>query len=234
VGTGRHLAEWYEAKVNALLNRAGNPPGGPGDPDARQQELLRQIHRAITDVAAAGRRAAGRETQLRRSAGQLHRQARSAVSAGRDDLARHALALRGAILAQADELSVAQAALRADQVRLSAAVRLLQAKVEALRLHQELLQARTTAAQAASGPGPLLGWISVELGDVDLATRRAEDTTARLQRRADALTGQLAAGPPAARTGLASSTPARAGVEEELAALKNELVTADRPFPGPR
>jgi phage shock protein A len=231
VGTGRHLADWYEARANAL-DRAGNPPDGPGYPGARQQELLRQIRRVITDAAAAGRRAAGQETQLRRSAGRLHRQARSAVAAGRDDLAWHALAVRGAILARADELSVAQAALRADQARLSAAVRRLQPKVEALRLHQELLRARATAAQAASAAGPLLSGISAEMGDVDLATRRAEDTTARLRGRSDALAEQLAAAPPAGQPGLDTTGPARARVEEELAAIRNELAAVPRPFPG--
>ena len=45
--------------MNALLDRAGNPPDVPGYPGPRQQELLRQIRRAITDVAAAAGRFPG-------------------------------------------------------------------------------------------------------------------------------------------------------------------------------
>ncbi len=240
--TGRHFADAHEAKVNALLDRAGDPRDLPGYSDPRQQELLRQIRRAITDVAAAGRRAAGHETQLRRSAGRLQRQARAAVAAGRDDLARPALALRSAILAQADDLSAAQAALRADEARLSAAVRRLQPKVEAFRLHQELRQARFTTAQAVNPAGPPLGGISAELVDLDLATRRAEDATARLQARADALADRLASGPPADLTCLATAgeieaqldaVAIRARAEEELAEIKNELAAAARRPPRP-
>ena len=54
-------------------------------------------------------------------------------------------------------------------------------------MHKETLKARYTAAQAATSAGQVLGGMSEEMGDVDLATRRAEDTTARLQARADAL-----------------------------------------------
>ena len=232
VGIGRRIAELYEVKVNALLDRAEDPREVLDYSYARQQELLLRIRRAITDVAAAGRRAALQESQLRRSAARLQRQAHQAVAADREELAKQALALRAATLAQADDLAAEQAALRADEVRLSAAVRRLQAKIEAFRLHKEIVKARYTGAQAATSAGLALSGISEEMSDVDLATRRAEDTTARLQARADALNELLASGTLAEVTALATdeeiqaqldAVTTQAVVQEELAAIKDQL-----------
>jgi phage shock protein A len=232
VGIGRRIAELNEVKVNALLDRAEDPRQVLDYSYARQQELVLRIRRAIADVAAARSRAAVQESQLRSSAARLQQQAHQAVAAGREELARQALALRMATLAQADDLAVEQTALRADEERLSAAVRRLQQKVEAFRVHKEMLKARYTASEAAAGASLALDGISEEMSDVDLAARGAEDATARLQARADALGELLASGSPADVTGLASdreipaqldAVTTRAAVQEELAAIKEQL-----------
>ena len=218
--------------MNALLDRAEDPREVLDYSYARQRELLLRIRRAITDVAAAGRRAALQESQLRRSAARLQRQAQQAVAADREELAKQALALRAVTLAQADDLAAEQAALRADEVRLSAAVRRLQAKIEAFRLHKEIVKARYTGPQAAASAGLALSGISEEMSDVDLATRRAEDTTAWLQARADALNELLASGTLADVTALATdeeiqaqldAVTTQAVLQEELAAIKDQL-----------
>ena len=240
MGIGRRIAELYEVKVNALLDRAEDPRQVLDYSYARQQELVLRIRRAIIDVAAARSRAAVQESQLRSSAARLQQQARQAVAADREELARQALALRTATLAQADDLVAEQTALRADEERLTAAARRLQQKVEAFRVHKETLKARYTASEAAASAGLALGGISEEMSDVHLATRRAEDTAARLQARANALDEMLASGSPADVTGLASdreiqaqldAVTTQAAVQEELAAIKNQLAAETRQPP---
>jgi phage shock protein A len=243
VGIGRRIAELYEVRVNALLDRAEDPRQVLDYSYARQQDLLLRIRRAIIDVAAARSRAAVQESQLRNSADRLRQQAQQSVVADREELARKALALRTATLAQADDLAAEQTALRADEERLSAAVHRLQQKVEAFRVHKETLKARYTASQAAESVGLILGGISEEEGDVDLATHRAEDTTARLQARANALDELLATGNPADVTGLAGdqeiqaqldAVTTQAAVQEELAAIKDQLAAeTSQPPDGP-
>ena len=239
MGIGRRIAELYEVKVNALLDRAEDPRQVLDYSYARQQELVLRIRRAIIDVAAARSRAAVQESQLRSSAARLQQQARQAVAADREELARQALALRTATLAQADDLVAEQTALRADEERLTAAARRLQQKVEAFRVHKETLKARYTASEAAASAAAL-GGISEEMSDVHLATRRAEDTAARLQARANALDEMLASGSPADVTGLASdreiqaqldAVTTQAAVQEELAAIKNQLAAETRQPP---
>lgn len=239
MGIGRRIAQLYEVKVNALLDRAENPREVLDYSYAQQQELLLRIRRAITDVAAARKRADMQESQLRRTAARLQRQARQAVAAGREDLARQALGLRTAALAQAGDVRAEQAALRADEERLSAAARRMHAKTEAFAVHKEAVKARYAAAQAVTSASEVFGGIWEEMGEVALATRRAEDTTARLEARASALDGLIASGTITAVTGLADdeeiqaqldAVATQAVVEKELAKIKDQLAfEAGRP-----
>ncbi len=234
MGIGRRIAQLYEVKVNALLDRAENLPEAIDYSYSRQQELLLRIRQAATEVAAARRRAGMQESELRRTAARLQRQTRQAVAAGREELARQALALRTAILAQARDLRAEQAALRADEERLAAAARRLRARTEAFAVHKETLKARYAAAQAAAGAGQALGGIWEEMGEVDLAVRRAEDSTARLEARASALDDLIASGTLPDVAGLPGDdevqaqldeVSSRAAVEKELARIKDQLAS---------
>jgi phage shock protein A len=234
VGIGQRIAQLYEVKVNALLDRAEDPREALDYSYARQQELLPRIRRAITDVAAARTRAGRQEHQLRRAAARLQRQAREAAAAGQDELARQALTLRTATLAQARDLRAEQAALRADEKRLSAAAGRLQAQINRLAAHKEALKAQYTAAQAAAGASQAFGGIWEQIDEVDLATRRAEDTTARLQARASALGDLITSGTLTDVTVLAGDDEIQAQldalttrdvVDEELAKIKDQLAS---------
>ncbi|HUY44712.1 MAG TPA: PspA/IM30 family protein [Streptosporangiaceae bacterium] len=232
MGIARRIAELYEIKVNALLDSAEDPREVLDYSYVQQQELLRTIHRQLTDVAAAGKRAGMQEAQLRRSADRLHNQAEQAVAAQRDELARQALALRSATLDHADDLRAGQEALHAAEERLAATARRLEAKIEAFRIRKETIKAEYTAAQAATSAGEAFGGIAGETGDVDLAARRAEDTTARLQARADAIDELLTSSRLAHGSGLASDAEiqaqldaitTQAAVERELARIRERL-----------
>jgi len=234
VGIGRRLAELYEIKVNALLNRAEDPREVLDYSYARQQELLPGIRRAAADVAAARTRAGMQEHQLRRAAGRLQRQARQAAAAGQDELARQALTLRTATLAQARDLRAERASLRADEEKLAAAASRLQAQISRFAAHKEALKAQYAAAQAAAGADQAFGGIWEQMADVDLATRRAEDMTARLQARAGVLGDLIASGTATDVTVLAGddeiqaqldALTTRAVVEEELAKIKDQLAS---------
>jgi phage shock protein A len=247
VGIGRRIAQLYEVKVNALLDRAEDPREVLDYSYARQQELLPGIRRAVTDVAAARTRAGIQEHQLRRAAARLQRQARQAAAAGQDELARQALTLRTATLAQARDLRAEQAALRADEQKLSAAASRLQAQINRFAAHKEALKAQYTAAQAAGGASQASGGASQafggvweQMGEVDLATRRAEDTTAGLQARASVLDDLITSGTATDVTVLAGddqiqaqldALTTRAVVEEELAKIKNQLASEAKQAP---
>ena len=131
--------------------------------------------------------------------------------------AREALRLRAETAAHADDLADEQAGLRAEQERLSQAAQRLEARIEAFGYRKEALKAAYTAARAAA-----LGTPMEDAGDMTEAARRAEDQTASLQARAEALGRQI-------RTGRAQTIPLRdAGrIQEQLDAITTEAAVEE-------
>lgn len=192
MGIARRIADLYEAKVNALLDRAEDPREMLDYSYARQQEFLRRMRGAAVDLAASRNRASAQEDELRRSAERLRTQAEHAVADGNDDLGRDALRLRAETIAHGDDLAAEQAQLQADQQRLAQATRRLEANLNALAYQKEALKAAYTAAEAtaAAGSADLFGGAR-EAAD---AERRAVEQTEGLRAQAEALTGQAQEG----------------------------------------
>lgn len=235
MGVARRLAELYEVKMNAALDRATDPREMVDYSYTQLQELLAEVRRGTADIAASRTRAERQVSGLQRAAGRLGEQAEQAVAAGREDLARQALARRTALLAQVCGLQDQQAALRAEEDKLSAAERRLQAKIEAFRIQKETIKAAYTAARAHASIAEAFAGISGEVGDVDTATGRAEDQAADLQARASALDGLLSSGAPGGGASALSdeelqaqldAISTKAAVDEELARIKERLASA--------
>lgn len=185
VGIARRIAELYEVKVNALLDRAEDPREMLDYSYARQQDFLRQIREAAVELVASQKRASRQEGELRRSAERLRTQAQQAVAAGKDELGRDALRLRAETIAHADDLAAEQAQLRTARERLTVATRQLEARLRALAYQKEALKAAYTAAEArAAAEATNLFEGAGEAAD---AERRATEQAEGLQARAEAL-----------------------------------------------
>jgi phage shock protein A len=238
VGVARRIAELYEIKMNALLDRVEDPREMLDYSYAQQQELLRRILQQTTEVVASRHLAEMQEMRLQHSAHRLQREAEQAVAAGQEELARQALAWRSAILEHVDDLRAEQAALRADEEHLTAGARRLRRTIEAFGVHKETIKASYSAAQATASVNRVVGGASEEMGDVSLATRRAEEATARLQARAQALEELLISPGPGGLPPAASLEQVQAqldavttqgAVEEELARIKARLAAGTGP-----
>lgn len=236
MGVARRIAELYQVKVNALLDRAEDPRQMLDYTYAQQQQFLRVMRAAVADVAASRNRARAQEVELRRAAGRLRAQAEQAMAAGQEQLGRDALAHRAEMLAYADDLAAGQAALRAEQERLAEETRRLEARFEAFRYRKEALKAAYTAAEAAAGAAaeaaagaPAGSFVTVP--DVADAARRAEDQAAALHARAAALSEQIKIGGPGMLPSLDAyriqdqldALARDAAVEEELAKIKAQM-----------
>src|SRR5690606_8727326 len=97
----------------------------------RQLEMLTKVRRGVADVATSRKRLELQLGQRQQSAGKLQSQAEQAVALGRDDIAREALARRGAVQAQIDDIESQRQALVGEEEKLKLAAQRLQAKVEA-------------------------------------------------------------------------------------------------------
>ena len=130
-----------------------------------------------------------------------------------------------------EKLQTQLAGLQDQEEKLVAASQRLQAKVEAFRTKKETIKATYSAAEAQTKINEAFSGISEELGDVGLAVQRAEDKTAQMQARGQAIDELLASGALDDATGTSKDSitaelermASTNDVESQLAAMKAEI-----------
>jgi phage shock protein A len=184
----------FRAKANKALDRMEDPRETLDYSYQRQLEMLTQVRRGVADVATSRKRVELQMNTLRQQQNKLEGQAKQALGAGREDLAREALGRKAALQTQLTDLDNQYHSLQADEEKLTVASQRLQAKVEAFRMQKETIKATYTAAEAQSRIGEAVSGISEEMGDVGMAVQRAQDKTAQMQARAGAIDELMASG----------------------------------------
>jgi phage shock protein A len=184
----------FKAKANKALDKMEDPRETLDYSYQRQLEMLTQVRRGVADVATSRKRVELQMNSLRQQQSKRDAQARQALSGGREDLARDALAQKATLQSQLDDLENQYQNLQADEEKLTLASQRLQSKVDAFRTQKETIKATYTAAEAQSRIGEAISGISEEMGDVGMAVQRAQDKTAQLQARAGAIDELMASG----------------------------------------
>src|SRR5712692_7326944 len=95
-----------KAKFSKLLDRAENPTETLDYSYEKQLELLQNVKRGVADVVTAKKRLQMQSDQLEQSVVKLETQAREALGAGREDLARQALERKSGVQQQLQGLDV--------------------------------------------------------------------------------------------------------------------------------
>ena len=191
--TGRAMTI-LKAKISNLLNRAENPSETLDYSYEEQLRQLQNVKRGIADVTTAKKRLELQYTSMQQQVEKLDGQARDAVKANREDLAREALTRKAAIQGQLDSIMKQGQDLEAQQQKLVEGERTLQAKVEAFRTQKEVIKAQYSAAEAQVRIGEAATGIGDQMADVGQAVQRAKDKTEQLQARANAIDELTAAG----------------------------------------
>src|ERR671932_2219029 len=99
-GVSGRFSTVVKAKISKLLDRAENPAETLDYSYEKQLELLQNVKRGVADVVTAKKRLQLQTTQLEQSVVKLETQARDALAAGREDLARQALERKSAVQQQ--------------------------------------------------------------------------------------------------------------------------------------
>jgi phage shock protein A len=176
-----------KAKFSKLLDRAEDPAETLDYSYERQLELLQNVKRGIADVVTAKKRLELQETQLQQSIVKLDGQARQALAANREDLARQALERKSGLQQQLQSLDQQADGLAQQQEKLVASEKALSAKVEAFRTQKETIKAQYSAAEAQVKIGEAATGIGEQMADTGLAIQRAKDKTEQMQARASAI-----------------------------------------------
>src|ERR687888_2708196 len=137
-----------KAKFSALLNRAENPSETLDYSYEKQLESLQDVKRGLADVVTAKKRLQLQTQQLEQNVVKLDTQARQAVAANREDLARQALERKSGIQQQLQQLDGQVQQLEQQQERLVANEQQLQSRIEQFRSHKEVIKGQDSAAAA--------------------------------------------------------------------------------------
>src|SRR5437016_4297792 len=148
MGFWSRLMNFFNIRANAVLDQAEDPGQVMDYSYVKQVEQLQELRRAVADVVTQEKRLEMQQSQLMEKVNTLDAQARQALIAKREDLARMALQRKEAYLTQlnAQEQQIAQ--LRSQEEKLVEMERKVSTRVETFRTQKEMVKAQYKAAQA--------------------------------------------------------------------------------------
>ncbi|HIE31915.1 MAG TPA: PspA/IM30 family protein [Methanosarcinales archaeon] len=218
-----------KSKANKLLDRHEDPRETLDYSYQKQLELLQQVKRSVATVVTAKKRLELQKAKLEQNTQKLDKQAKDAVTAGRDDLARLALERK-----RSNEIEIANLVAQIneedlEQQKLIETERKLSAKITAFRTKKETIKAQYTAAEAQVKVKEAVTGISEEMADVGFAIQRAEDKTESMRAKSAALDEMVELGTLDEIGGEDEierelrRMQTTAGVDDDLARLKEEM-----------
>jgi phage shock protein A len=184
----------FKAKFSKALDKAENPNETLDYSYEEQLRQLQNVKRGIADVTTAKKRLELQYTSMQQQVDKLDGQARDALKANREDLAREALTRKTTVQSQLESIMQQGQQLEAQQQKMIEGERTLSAKVEAFRTQKEVIKAQYNAAEAQVRIGEAATGIGEQMADVGMAVQRAKDKTEQLQARASAIDELTAAG----------------------------------------
>lgn len=218
-----------QAKMNKIMDKIEDPRETLDLSYEKQLELLQNVKRGVAEVTTSKKRIELQKAKLQMSIDRLDAQAKEALGANREDLARKALENKAALQAQSATLDQQISDLETQQQKLMAAESRLATKVESFRTKKETIKAEYSAAEAQVKVTESVTGISEEMADVGLAVQRAEEKTENMKARSAALDELLESGTLEDYSGgdeiekELAKVKAKSTVDDELARMKSEM-----------
>ena len=220
----------FRSKGRALLDRAEDPREVLGYVQEQQQEQLRRVKQGLIEVAISKRQLQQQLEKLDARVPQLTDQAKRAISAGRQDLARLALERKQRALVEVEKMEAQVAEVAEEEQRLTVAEHQLAARIDEFRMQRQALAARYTAAEAHIRVSESLSGVSQDFTELGMALGHSEEKIDRMLAHASAIDGLVDSGalvlPPSNEDIVERELRGVAlegVVEEEMLALEAEL-----------
>ena len=193
-GLAGRMSTVIKSKISRMLDRAEDPGETLDYGYQKQVELLQNVKKGIADVVTSKKRLQMQAKKLEESVVKLATQARQALSAGREDLARTALERKTLAQTELQSLDTQIKELEAQQEQLIANEKKLRTNIEAFRTKKEVIKAQYSASEAQVRISEAANGVGEEMADLGLAMQRAEDKTENMRARASAVEELEAAG----------------------------------------
>ena len=229
MGVFSRFTNYIKTVMSSFLDRAEDPGQTLDYSYQKQNEQLQNLRRSIADVVTSEKRLELQEAQINAQIEKLDGQARQALGANREDLARLALERKQALQTQIGTFDQQIATLKEQQQKFVVMEQRLSSRVEAFRTQKEMVKAQYNAAQAQVKIQEAASGISEEMGDVNMAVERAQDKVLQMQARANAMDELTQSGTlPELGSGDAldrqlAQLSSQSDVDQELATLKAQM-----------
>jgi phage shock protein A len=194
MGLFSRLLTFLRIRTSAALDKAENPGQALDYSYNKQLEQLQELKRSIVDVVTNEKRLELQQKQLIEKVNKLDQQAKQALQANREDLARMALQRKETLLTQLNAYEQQIAQLRSQEEKLITMERTVSARVDAFRTQKEMVKAQYNAAQAQVKISENITGISQEMSEMNLAMQRAQDKILTMQARANAMEAMIEQG----------------------------------------
>ena len=194
MGIFQRAHDIVQAKTNKALDAAEKPDEMLDLSYEKMLEQITQVRRALVDLAASKKRLELQEEQFQHTIDHLQDQAKQALQANREDLAKEALSRKAAAQQQIDEMEPQRQQLDEEEKKLTTTLDALQKRVNDFRTQKETLKAQYTAAKAISTVDESAAGISKSFNDSGASLQRAQDKIATMQARSGALDELLESG----------------------------------------
>ncbi|MHC1585852.1 MAG: PspA/IM30 family protein [Candidatus Syntropharchaeia archaeon] len=176
-----------KSKVNRLLDKFEDPRETLDYSYQKQLELLQQVKKSIATTITARKRLELQKVKLEKNVEKLESQAREAIKAGREDLARLALERKRQNEMEIESLSQQIEEQKREEEKLIETERKLSTKIEIFKTKKEVIKAKYSAAEAQVKVKEAVGGISEEMADVGFALQRAEEKAEEMIAKSQAL-----------------------------------------------
>src|SRR5438132_3583674 len=193
-GLSGRMSTVIKAKISKLLDRAEDPGETLEYSYQKQIELLQNVKKGIADVVTSKKRLQLQEEKLKQQVVKLDTQARQALAAGNEELARTALERKNIAQTELQSLDTQLGQLEQQQQQMTESEQKLRTKIEQFRSKKEVIKAQYSAAEAQVRISEAATGVGDSMADVGMAMQRAIDKTDQMQARASAVEELQAAG----------------------------------------
>ena len=226
----KHASEIVQAKINHFLDNAEDPAETLDLSYEKMMSNLQDTKRHLADVATEKLSLEHQMADAQKAADQADADARTALQANREDLAKAELAQKQAALAKLQSLQDAHDKIAAQVAKLSEFETKLQDRIEAFRTQKEVMKGQLAASQAEIEAENSLSGLGKGMNDAGEAMRRVQDRLAHSQSKAEAMESLMDSGvidDPLDQRSHTDKEMAKlreqSGVDADLARLKAEM-----------
>ncbi|MGC8467087.1 MAG: PspA/IM30 family protein [Acidithiobacillus sp.] len=226
----KHASEILQARINHFLNNAEDPSETLDLSYEKMLSSLQETKRHLADVVTEKISLESQMNDAQKAADRAEADARTALAANREDLAKAELAQKQTALEKLQSLKDAHDQISAQADKLTDYECKLQDRIEQFRNQKEVMKGEMLAAKSEVAAGESLAGIGKGMDDAGEALRRARDRTRQMQAKAQAVDGLMASGALADPLDTRSQTDREmdklresGGVDADLARLKAEM-----------